>query len=196
MSRWSERDDVPRGASYDERWKAMADAGESIHGEVDLLVSLLGEPPTGRVARVLDAGCGTGRVAIELANRGVDAVGVDLDEPMLEEARRKAPEQQWLLGDLVDADAGRDFDAVVMAGNVMIFVAPGTEAAVVANMAGHLRPGGLLVAGFQTGAGRLGVDDYDAYCRGAGLSVVERWSTWDRRPFDGGDYAVSVHRKP
>lgn len=196
MSRWAERDDVDRGASYDERWKAMAESGRSIHGEADLVTSLVEEHRLGTPARVLDAGCGTGRVAIELAARGGDVVGVDLDQPMLDEARRKAPELPWLLGDLVDVDAGREFDLVVMAGNVMIFVAPGTERAVVSNLAAQLRSGGLLVAGFQTGGGRLGADAYDAVCVAAGLSPVERWSTWDREPYTDGDYVVAVHRKP
>lgn len=193
MSRWNERDDVQRGDDYDARWKAMAAAGESVHGEADLVSALLEEFDVATPS-VLDAGCGTGRVAIELAARGIETVGVDLDEPMLAEARRKAPGQTWVSGDLLDVDAGDGFDLVVMAGNVMIFVTPGTEAAVVQNMAGHLRPGGLLVAGFQTGGSRLSADGYDAHCRAAGLTAVARWSTWDREPFDGGDYTVSVHR--
>ena len=195
VSRWSERDDVQRGASYDERWKAMAASGQSIHGEADLVMSLLAEHDLGPPGRVLDAGCGTGRVAIELASRGVDTVGVDLDQPMLDEARRKAPSQRWLLGDLVTVGAGDDFDIVVMAGNVMIFVAPGTEEAVLRNMASHLRPGGLVVAGFQTGGGRLSVADYDNRCDAVGLSFVARWATWDRAPFADDDYVVAVHRK-
>ena len=36
---------------------------------------------------MLDAGCGTGRVAIELAARGFSVVGMDLDEAMLDTAR-------------------------------------------------------------------------------------------------------------
>lgn len=193
MSRWRERDDVPRGAAYDERWKAMAAAGESIHGEVDLVEWLIDREGFADPV-LLDAGCGTGRVAIELAHRGYDVVGVDLDEAMLAEARSKAPELAWTVGDLLDVDLGRSFDLVVMPGNVMIFVAPGTESAVLSNLARQTRPGGLVVAGFQTGGGRLTVDEYDAHCRAAGLEVVDRWSTWDRRPFAGGDYAVSVHR--
>ena len=63
-------------------------------------------------------------------------------------------------------------------------------------MAGQLVGGGLLVAGFRTGNGRLAVADYDAHCRGAGLAPVATWATWDREPFAGGDYAVSLHRKP
>jgi SAM-dependent methyltransferase len=195
MSRWTERHDVQRGADYDSRWTAMADAGESVHGEADLVMSLLIEYEFGDSPRVLDAGCGTGRVAIELAARGVDVAGVDLDSAMLDEARRKTPGQQWTHGDLFDVDLGTEFDIVVMAGNVMIFVAGGTEAAVLANMARHMCPGGVLVAGFQTGGHRLGVEAYDEHSVAAGLALVDRWSTWDRAPFANGDYVVSAHRR-
>ena len=93
-------------------------------------------------------------------------------------------------------DLGRRFDVVVMAGNVMIFLEPGTEAAVVANLARHLEPGGALVAGFSLEPGRLDLATYDAHAASAGLELAERWATWDRQPFAGGDYAVSVHRLP
>ena len=174
-------------AGYDRRWAEMAARGENIHGEADFVQSL-------GPGSVLDAGCGTGRVAIELARRGVDVVGVDLDPSMLEEARRKAPGVPWTEGDLVDVDLGRTFDVVLMAGNVMIFVKPGTEGAVVANLARHLAPGGALVAGFQLEAGRLSLEDYDRFAAAAGLRLAERWATWDRQPYRGGNYAVSVHR--
>jgi SAM-dependent methyltransferase len=142
---------------------------------------------------VLDAGCGTGRVAIELANRGVDVVGVDLDPPMIAQARAKAPGLRWVEADLIDVELGRRFDIVAMPGNVMIFVQHGTEGAVVANMARHVQPGGLLIAGFQLRRG-YHLDDYDAHCETAGLVPVERFATWEGARFDGGDYAVSVHR--
>ena len=83
---------------------------------------------------------------------------------------------------------------VVAAGNVMIFLAPGSERGVVAQLAARLAPGGLLVAGFQLNTGRLTLDRYDEYAAAAGLELVDRWSTWDRAPFVGDDYAVSVHR--
>ncbi len=174
-------------ATYDQRWAEMATRGENVHGEADFVESL--QPRS-----VLDAGCGTGRVAIELARRGVDVVGVDLDPAMLEQARAKAPEVAWVHGDLAEVDLGRRFDVVVLAGNVMIFLAPGTESAVVANMARHLAPSGALVAGFQLKPGRVSLDDYDRHAAAAGLRLAERWATWDRTPFAGGEYAVSVHR--
>jgi SAM-dependent methyltransferase len=145
---------------------------------------------------VLDAGCGTGRVAVELARRGIDVTGVDLDRSMLDVARAKDPRVRWVLADLAEVDLARTFEVVVMAGNVMIFLAPGTEARVVANLAGHLEPGGALVSGFTLDPARLTLADYDAHAEAAGLVLAERWATWDRRPFEGGDYAVSVHRRP
>jgi SAM-dependent methyltransferase len=164
-----------------------------MHGEATFVEAL-------GVRSVLDAGCGTGRVAIELARRGFDVVGLDADPGMLSAARAKAPELEWIQGDLSDfvlseADGRRRFDAVVMAGNVMIFLAPGTEGAVLAQVAGHLRPGGLVVAGFQLILGRLALDHYDELAGAVGLTLEGRFATWDRRPWiSGGDYAVSVHR--
>ena len=167
----------------------MAAAGQNVHGEADLVESL--DPRS-----VLDAGCGTGRVAIELARRGLDVTGVDVDASMLRKARAKQPDLPWMLGDLAGVDLERTFEVVVLAGNVMIFLAPGSEPRVVANLARHLTPGGALVAGFSLEPGRLDLAAYDAHAVEAGLEPAGRWATWDRQPFEGGTYAVSVHRRP
>ncbi len=180
-----------RATTYDDRWAEMAARGENVHGEADLVQRLA--PPGGTV---LDAGCGTGRVGAELARRGFEVVGVDLDPAMLERARERAPEVKWVLGDLASLSLDRRFDVVVLAGNVMIFLAPGTEGRVLATLAAHLVPGGLVVAGFQLEEGRLGLDAYDAHAAAAGLVLDQRWATWDGRPYQGGAYAVSVHRLP
>jgi SAM-dependent methyltransferase len=165
----------------------MAAAGRSIHGEADFVSRF--EPDS-----VLDAGCGTGRVAIELARRGIEVVGVDLDPLMLAEARAKAPELTWVEADLVELDLGRTFDVVAAPGNVMIFLARSTEREVVRRLATHLAPDGALVAGFQLTT-RYGLARYDDDCAAAGLTLVERYSTWECDPWNDGDYAVSVHRR-
>jgi SAM-dependent methyltransferase len=170
---------------YDAQWERLAAAGVDPHGEVEFLLTIA---PTS----VLDAGCGTGRVAIELARRGVDVVGVDLDDGLLAAARAKAPDLPWHLADIATVDLGRTFDVVVLAGNVMIFLTPGTEGTVLANMRAHLVPGGRVVAGFQVQAARLPLATFDELASRAGLEVVERHATWDRAPYAGGDYAVSV----
>jgi SAM-dependent methyltransferase len=178
------------GEEYDRTYERRAAAGEDVHGEASFVMRF-------RPGSVLDAGCGTGRVARELARRGVAVVGVDRDAGMLATARAKAPELDWRRADIATADLGRTFEAVVLAGNVMLFVDRGSEAAVVANMARHLEPGGRLIAGFQLGMRGLTVDRYDALAREAGLEPEERWSTWDGDPWrPASGYAVTVHRRP
>jgi SAM-dependent methyltransferase len=185
-NRWLESRDIS-GASYDAPYESRARAGQNVHGEADFVEAL--EPKT-----VLDAGCGTGRVAIELARRGIDVEGVDIDEGMLGRAREKAPEIEWHLDDIATVDLGRQFDVIVMAGNVMIFLAPGAEGAVLKNMARHLAPGGKVVAGFQLSMGYLELEEYDRLAEEAGLELVRRYSTWDGDPWRSmSTYAVSVH---
>lgn len=177
------------GDAYDEPYERRAAAGENVHGEADFITRL-------GVRSVLDAGCGTGRIARELARRGLDVVGVDLDDVMLNTARRKAPEMEWHTADLASIDLGRTFEAILMAGNVMIFLTPGTEGAVLANLARHLDPGGRLVAGFQLRPGGLTLERFDALAAEAGIPLERRFSTWDEEPFiAGGGYAVSILRK-
>jgi SAM-dependent methyltransferase len=183
-------DDVPRGEVYDRRFEELAARGVDMHGEADLIDSY-------NPASVLDAGCGTGRVAIELGRRGRAVSGVDLDPRMLEVARRKAPGISWVEADLADPALtfDRRFDAVTMAGNVLIFVAPGTEEAAVSNVARWLLPGGRFIAGYSLLPDRLSVALHDELAERVGLTLESRWSTWDRRPFGpDSSYAVSVHR--
>ena len=175
------------GEQYQARFDALAAAGEAIHGEADLVSRR-------HPASVLDVGCGTGRVAIELARRGIEVVGVDVDASMLAVARSRGPAIAWIEADMTEADLKRRFDLVLMAGNVPLFTRAGTESLLVARCAAHLVPGGLLVAGFQLGRD-FRLADYDAHGAAVGLHLEGRFSTWDEAPFEpGGDYAVSVHR--
>jgi SAM-dependent methyltransferase len=193
------------GADYAARFAALAASGKDLHGEARFCSALVPPP-----ARVLDAGCGTGRIAVELASRGYTCVGVDVDPTMLAEAKRVAPSLRWRLADLADLDsAGSDladeepFDLVVCAGNVVPLVAEGTEPTVVRAMARHLRTDGLLVAGFgldrahlPRSAALVDLDAYDHWCAEAGLVLQARYATWDGDPWVGsGGYAVSVARR-
>jgi SAM-dependent methyltransferase len=187
-NRWMDAE-VPRGADYDRRFEELAATGRDMHGEAAFVDSL-------GPGSVLDAGCGTGRVALELDRRGHPVVGVDLDPSMLEVGRRKAPHLTWVEGDLADPGLlpGRQFDLVVMAGNVLIFLAPRTEGLVMANVARLLASGGRAVSGYSLQPGGLTVATHDALARSAGLELRGRWSTWDGAPFGpGSTYAVSVH---
>lgn len=180
------------GEEYQQRFDALAAKGVEVHGEVDFLLGL--EQMRRASASVLDAGCGSGRVARELAVRGIDVVGVDVEPSMIAAARQRDPGLEFHVVDLAEVALGRRFSVVVMAGNVPIFTPPGTHGAVVAGCARHVAPGGVLVCGFQLGRG-YELDEYDAHCTAAELALVERFATWDRDPFPGdGSYAVSVHR--
>ena len=177
------------GEAYQRRFDELAASGVHVHGEADFVDRFA-------PSSVLDAGCGSGRVAAELARRSYDVVGIDRDASMIDTARTLAPDVDFRVVDVADAHLGRAFPLVLMAGNVPLFTPEGTQRALVAGCARHLAPGGRLVAGFQLGRG-YGLDGYDADCAAAGLELELRYATWDADRFDpGGGYAVSVHRRP
>src|SRR5664279_3693979 len=114
----------------------MAADGADLAGEARLLDAIVA-----RGARILDAGCGPGRVGAEIAARGHTVVGVDVDPELITAARADHPGTTWLVADLAELDlAGMGeptpFDAAILAGNVMAFVAPDTEAQVLTRVAG------------------------------------------------------------
>jgi 2-polyprenyl-3-methyl-5-hydroxy-6-metoxy-1,4-benzoquinol methylase len=188
-SRWTEWRNRTDLEEYNSRWERLAQTGTATHGEADFIEAL-------RPDSVLDAGCGMGRVAIELARRGIDVEGVDLDDELLAYARRNAPELQWHHADLAVMQLQRRFGMVAMPGNVMIFCRAEDRAGVVQRAAEHLDHDGVLVAGFslEQGESRLTLAEYDELCSAGGLQFVERFATWGRDQYAGGDYAVSVHR--
>lgn len=68
-------------------------------------------------ARVLDAGCGVGQMAVELARRGAKVIAVDISASLLDVARERMPMDvaqrvDFRAGDMLDPDLGR-FDHVV-----------------------------------------------------------------------------------
>ncbi|MDQ1739179.1 MAG: hypothetical protein QOE53_831 [Pseudonocardiales bacterium] len=214
-TRWAELAGRASGTEYAARFARLAATGQNVHGEADFCAALLPPP-----ALVLDAGCGTGRVAIRLADLGYRTVGVDVDSSMLAEARRARPDLPWLAADLAElpdlsrllelagADAqapatgSQGFDLVVTAGNVIPLLAPGTLASTVQRLAAVLAPGGLLVAGFGLDAAHLPAGcpvtpqaDYLTACVEAGLAEVHRHGGWDGAGEPDG-YLVSVQRQP
>lgn len=200
-TRWHELTGGRTGEEYAARFARLAAAGKDMHGEATFCSGLV--PPG---ARILDAGCGTGRVAVRLAELGHDLVGVDVDESMLAVARRTAPDVVWVAGDLAalpePVRERTPYDLAVMAGNVVPLLAPGTLAAALTGLAAVLAPGGLLVVGFGLDAAHLPggcpvtpLEEYDATAERAGLRLEQRFSTWEGQAFDPSEgYAVSVHR--
>jgi SAM-dependent methyltransferase len=181
---------------YVERFRAMAADGADLDGEARTVDALV-EPGS----RVLDAGCGQGRVGAALHARGHLVTGVDADARLIAAARATHPGPSWLVGDLADLDPalGRDsepFDAIVLAGNVMVFLAPGSEQRVLRELHRRLTPDGVLVAGFSTSAD-YGLAAFDRDAAAAGFTLEHRFATWTLRPWhDAADWAVSVLRRP
>jgi len=77
-----------------------------------------------RGARVLDAGCGTGTMAVELAARGAEVVAVDISPSLIDIARKRAPEARvrWHAGDMMDPGLGR-FDHIVAMDSMIYYSA-------------------------------------------------------------------------
>lgn len=181
--------DTPDGHSqwYVERFRALAAEGADLSGEARLLDAIV--PPR---SRLLDAGCGPGRIAGALHERGHEVVGVDVDPVLIEAAKVDHPGPRYEVADLATLDLGSRFDAIVMAGNVMVFVAEGTEGQVLQRLAEHLRPAGKLLIGFRLDRG-YGLQELDRDAQAAGLRLTQRFATWDLEPFgDEADFAVSL----
>lgn len=197
-NRWLQQLEKNPGHSdwYIERFRTMAANGDDLVGEARLVDAVV---PRG--ARILDAGCGPGRIGGYLHGVGHEVVGVDLDPALIAAAEQDHPGPTWLVGDLSTMDLpalGIDegFDVIVCAGNVMTFLDPATRRPVLERFAAHLRDGGRAVVGF--GAGRdYPFEDFFADTGAAGLEVELRLSTWDLRPFGAAsDFLVAVLGTP
>lgn len=187
-TRWQRETSATGSHAYVRHFADLAEQGVDLDGEARFMDALLGPR-----SRVLDAGCGTARLGAELARRGHDVLAVDLD-PVLLAAAPTLPRLRVQGADLAVLELAERFDAVVAAGNVMVYAAPGTEAAVLRRLHAHLVPDGALVTGFATDRDYR-LDDFDADAAAAGFAPEQRFATWDLRPWHpGAGFAVTVLR--
>ncbi|MEU4240320.1 class I SAM-dependent methyltransferase [Actinoplanes sp. NPDC026619] len=173
---------------YIQRFRDMAARGDDLAGEARMIDAMV---PRG--SRILDAGCGAGRVGGFLSAAGHRVTGVDLDPELIAAAGADHPGATWLVGDLAELKLeGPGFDVIVCAGNVMTFLAPATRLEVLHRFAAHLADGGRAAIGF--GAGR-GYEFHDFFedAAAAGLRPEVLFSTWDLRSFrPGADFLVAL----
>lgn len=174
---------------YIERFRTMAREGDDLAGEARLVDAMVG-----RGSRILDAGCGPGRVGGYLHTVGHDVVGVDVDPKLIAAAETDYPGPRWIVQDLALLELDETFDAIVCAGNVLVFVAEGTESAVLRNFRRHLKPDGFAIVGFHVNRG-LTPERLDEYAAEAGLRTDLRLATWDVKPWHAdADFAVTILR--
>ena len=191
--RWFSETEEGHSQEYAASLHQMALDGQDLEGEARLLDAIIAPG-----SRVLDAGCGQGRIAAALHRRGHVVIGVDIDPVLVSEARKVNPGPTYLLADLSSLDLeshghADPMDAVVCAGNVITFVAPGSEVATLRSLRRHLAPGGICVVGFQVE--RYALADFDRDLAEAGFVLEQRFATWDLRPWSANaDFAVSFLR--
>lgn len=124
-ARWADR--------YDEWHKGLMDD----EGSVAALYDLAGDGP------VLELGVGTGRVAVPLAERGVEVVGVDISSEMLAKLREKSSAVTVVEADMTTVSLDREFALAYVAFNsVFVLETQEDQVRLFRNAAAHLRSGG------------------------------------------------------
>lgn len=189
----------PRTAGYGTRFGEMVARGDDVDGEARLADAMLE-----RGSRVLDAGSGMGRVGAYLLARGHRVIAAEPDPELVEQSRATYPDLPVLPLEilaltpevLAEAGAPSELDLVVCVGNVLTFVAEGTEVRVLERLGSLLAEGGRILAGFHLTGGPATARDYApeelmADAAAAGLTVVHRFGGYDLRPVDD-QYAVWV----
>lgn len=192
-NRWlaSVRENPDKASEYAERWRRIEAEGSDIFGEARLADAMV---PRG--ARILDAGCGTGRIGGYLDRAGHEVWGVDLDATLIGVARADHPGPTWQVQNLAElslvdgAGARIEFDLIISAGNVMGFLAGAERAASLRGIFAHLAPEGRAVIGFGSNWG-WEFGDFVDESYAAGLELQSRYSTWELHP-PNDDFFVGV----
>lgn len=182
---------------YRDKFRQLEAEGADLTGEARFVDMLLP-----RNSRVLDAGCGGGRLAGAFHEAGHLAFGVDADPILVAAAEEDHPGPIYQVRDLteltLDDLAGDQVDAVVCAGNVLVFAAPGTEREIIRRLVAVTRPGGRVVLGFRRDEAypfERFEQDLAVLAAETGASQEFRFGTWHLDPFaEESDFSVTVLR--
>lgn len=141
--------DSPRPYYHQFAWAYDLLQAESVSARVDFIQAVLSQNGITANSTVLDAGCGTGRYATELAKRGFQVCGVDRSAELIAVARDREPDAvgrpEFVVADLLEASFPSRFDAVLCRGVLNDFVEDGDRISVFRQFATWLRPGGILI---------------------------------------------------
>ncbi|MDO3397503.1 methyltransferase domain-containing protein [Nocardioides sp. SOB44] len=199
-SRWA-RSGPQATEGFGRRFAELVAAGQDVDGEARLADALL---PRG--ARVLDVGAGMGRVSAALQARGHRVTAVEPDGGLVAQCRATYPTVDVVQADLLELDDARvgrvlgdrphQVDLVVCVGNVVVFLAEGTERQALATMAGRLAPGGRLLVGYHLVGGpeharAYPPEEFVQDAASAGLRVQHRFGSYELAP-PSDEYAVWV----
>lgn len=172
--------------------------GKDIDGEARLADALVSPG-----ARILDGGSGIGRVGATLLARGHQVIAAEKDPELVAESRRRYPTLPVLETDLLALNAEvvePGFDLIVLVGNVIVLLAPGTERRLLTGLRDLLAPTGRILVGFHPLAGHGSARDYPvaefvADVTASGLVVQHRFGTYELGPASDA-YCVAVLAQP
>jgi len=196
MPTWNEivKNNPAHSINYANRWQMLAEQGHDIVGEARLIDAM-----AQRESRILDAGCGQGRLTGFLTERGHTVVGFDVDPVLIDIAKEANPDATFYVGDLsTDKIPESDFDLIVSAGNVMGFLAPEGRQPALNNLYRALKNGGRAVIAYGSGPGRSwSFPEFFANAEAAGFVVEHKFSSWELDPYtDRSEFLVAVLRRP
>ena len=138
-------------------------------------------------SRVLDAGCGAGRLGAALAALGHHVVGIDIDADMVAAAKSSSPGAKWIHGDLTELslellDESVPFDAIAWISSGILALDPMNRSEVFRRLATCCSPRGRIVVEFRTDGGYSYQQFRDDFLA-AGLVPDVGFSGWDLRPY-------------
>jgi ubiquinone/menaquinone biosynthesis C-methylase UbiE len=143
--------------AYDSVARLYADRFRDTRGETALdlaMIDSFADAVTGDAdPRILDAGCGAGRMSRYLVDRGCTVQGVDGSPGMIAMARRDHPDIDFSVAELASVPFPDNSFAGIMLWYSIIHTPPPELPAVLAEAVRLVRPGGHLLFGFQSGTG-------------------------------------------
>ena len=139
---------------------------------LDIFTELVRDAAPDGGGRVVEVGCGPGRITAHLAGLGLDAFGIDLSPGMIEQARRRHPGLEFRVGQMNALDLPPGAVIGLVAWYSLIHVPPAEQPAVLSGFRRVLTPGGHLLLVFHVGDKRRHITD--AY----GHSNLDYYSYW------------------